>query len=113
MLIKKEHSHKKSNSDNCIVWEYDSKNENYNIATAFIDGRYPDEKRVVNLEIEEIYYVSSGSAIIHSEKGDFKIEQGDVYYFEKNEKFWLEANKLSLVVMCVPAFRLEQHKIVD
>lgn len=113
MLVKKTEAKKVSNSDKCTVWEYDTKTENFNIATAFIDGRFPDEKRVVNLELEEIYYVQSGSATIHSEKGEFQIEAGDVYLFEKGEKFWLDANKLALVVTCSPAFDSEQHKIVE
>lgn len=113
MLVKKENAKKVSNSDKCTVWEYDTQTKDFNLATAFIDGRFPDEKRVVNLELEEVYYVQSGSAIIHSEKGDFKIEKGDVYLFEKEEKFWVEANNLSLVVVCAPAFDPKQHKIVD
>jgi len=113
MLVKKADAKQISNSDKCTVWEYDTQTENFNVATAFIDERFPDEKRVVNLELEEIYYVCSGSAVIHSEKGDFEIKAGDVYRFEKGEKFWLDANKLSLVIACSPAFDSEQHKIVD
>ena len=113
MLVKKENAKQVSNSDKCTVWEYDTKTKNFNVATAFIDGRFPDERRVVNLELEEIYYVQSGSATIHSEKGEFVIVEGDVYLFDKGEKFWLDADKLSLVVTCSPAFDPEQHKIVD
>jgi len=115
MLVKKVDAKKVENSDKCTVWEYDTSatTKNFNVATAFIDGRFPDEKRVVNLELEEIYYVRSGSAVIHSEKGDFNIQKGDVYLFEKGEKFWLDADELSLVVTCAPAFDPEQHKIVD
>lgn len=113
MLVKKADAKKVENSDKCTVWEYDTKTENFNVATAYIDGRFPDEKRVVNLKLEEIYYVRSGSAVIHSEKGDFNIQKGDVYLFEKGEKFWLDANELSLVVTCSPAFDPAQHIIVD
>ena len=113
MLVKKIEAKEVSNSDKCTVWEYDTHTKNFNVATSFINGRFPDEKRVVNLELEEIYYVQFGSATIHSEKGDFKIEEGDIYLFEKGEKFWLEANKLSLVIACAPAFDPKQHKIVE
>lgn len=113
MLVKKAESKKVSNSDRCTVWEYDMDNENFNVATAYIDGRFPDEKRVVNLELEEIYYVQSGSATIHSEKGDFYIEEGDMYLFDKGERFYVDANNLQLVVACAPAFDPEQHRIVD
>ncbi len=113
MLVKKIEAKKVSNSDKCTVWQYDTQTKNFDVATAFIDGRFPDEKRVINLELEEIYYVQSGSAVVHSEKGEFKIETGDVYLFEKGEKFWLDADELSLVITCSPAFDPEQHKIVD
>ena len=91
MLIKKEETRKVSNSDKCRVWEYDGKTDKFNTATAYIDGRFPDEKRVVNLKLEETYYVISGSATIFSDKGVFKIKAGDVYIFEKGEKFYLQA----------------------
>lgn len=113
MLIKKSDSTKVSNSDKCTVWEYDMHNKNFNVATAYIDGRFPDEKRVVNLEVEEIYYVQSGSATIYSEKGEFHIEAGDMYLFDKGEKFYVDAHDLHLVVTCAPAFDPAQHKIVD
>jgi mannose-6-phosphate isomerase-like protein (cupin superfamily) len=113
MLVKKAEAKKVSNSEKCTVWEYDMHNQNFNVATAYIDGRFPDEGRVVNLEVEEIYYVQSGLASIHSEKGDCEIEAGDMYLFEKGEKFWVDAKELSLVVTCAPAFRPEQHKLVD
>jgi len=113
MLIKKEEAKKVTNSDNCTVWEYNGKTDKFNTATAYINGRFPDEKRVVNLELEETYYVLSGSATIYSEKGTFEIKAGDVYIFAKGEKFYLEANELRLVVFCVPAFDPKQHIIVE
>lgn len=114
MLVKKDEANKVANSDRCTVWEYPTTDTKaFNVATAQIDGRFPDERRVVNLELEEIYYVLSGSAMIHSEKGDFEITEGDVYKFDKGEKFYVVANDLRLVVTCAPAFDPEQHIIVD
>jgi hypothetical protein len=70
MLIKKAETKKVSNSDNCTVWEYDTQTEKFNVATAYLDGRFPDEKRVVNLKLEEVYFVQSGSAVIHTQGGE-------------------------------------------
>ncbi len=113
MLVKKDKAIKIQNSKDCTVWEYRVPSENLSFATTLINGRYPDKKRVTNLECEEIYYVISGSGIIHSDKGDFNIEEGDFYFFEKGEKYWVEGKKLFLALVNVPRWSLEQHKIID
>ncbi len=113
MLIKKSDSKKIKNSKNCTVWEYEYPSREFSLATALIKGRYPEEKRVVNLECEEIYYVLSGSGIVHSEKGDFEINKGDLYFFEKKEVYWVEGNNLFLVLVNVPKWTLDQHQIID
>ncbi|MFH1252898.1 MAG: cupin domain-containing protein [Candidatus Uhrbacteria bacterium] len=113
MLVKKINAVEIKNSKGCEVWEYNYPSKLFSFATAFINGRYPEVKRVVNLECEEIYYVLSGFGVIHSEKGNFEIKEGDLYFFEKSETYWIEGNKLSLVLVNVPKWLLEQHKIVD
>ncbi|MFH1889990.1 MAG: cupin domain-containing protein [Candidatus Kuenenbacteria bacterium] len=113
MLVKKSSATKIQNSKDCTVWEYDYPSKLFSFATAFIEGRYPEEKRTVNLECEEVYYALSGSGIIHSEKGDFEISEGDLYFFEKGEIYWTEGNKLLLVLVNAPKWSPEQHKIVD
>jgi len=101
------------NSKECAVWEYEYPSELFSFATARINGRYPEEKKVANLECEEIYYVISGSGIVHSEKGNFKIIEGDLYFFEKGEKYWVEGNNLYLALVNAPKWTPEQHKIVE
>ena len=113
MLIKKAEAKKLDNSESCTVWNYSFPSENLSYATALIDGRYPDQNRVTNLECEEVYYVISGSGIIHSEKGDFKLSEGDAYFFEKGEVYWVEGKKLFLALVNAPKFSPEQHKIVE
>lgn len=113
MLIKKNQSKKIENSKDCTVWEYESPSELFSFATALINGRYPEEKRSVNLGCEEIYYVLSGSGIVHSEFGDFKIEQGDLYFFKKGEKYWVEAQNLFLGLVNAPKWTPEQYKNID
>ena len=113
MLIKKSESKKVQNSKNCIVWEYKIPSKILTSATALINGRYPDKGRVTNLECEEIYYVVSGHGIVHSEFGDFEIEEGDVYHFKIKEKFWVEGKNLFLVLVNSPKWSSKQHKIID
>ena len=113
MLIKKSNALEKKNSEVCTVREYDYPSSLFSFATALIDGRYPEAKRVVNLECEEVYYVSEGSGVIHSEKGDFEITEGDLYFFEKGEIYWVEGVKLLLVLVNAPKWSPAQHKVVE
>ena len=113
MLIKKLEAKQINNSKTCKVWEYEFKNKNFSSAVALINGRYPEEKRVTNTKCEETYYVISGSGIIHSNKGDFKIREGDMYSFEKGEKYWVEGIDLHLALVNIPKWTEQQHKIVS
>jgi mannose-6-phosphate isomerase-like protein (cupin superfamily) len=87
MHIKKSQAKKIENSKKCTIWEYEFPSKDFSFATALINGRYPDDKYTCNLECQETYYVISGSGRVNSDKGSFKISQGDVYFFEKGEKF--------------------------
>ena len=113
MLIKKSQAKKKTNSEACSVWEYDFQSDNMSFATAYIDGRFPDKGRVANMGCEEIYYVLSGSGIIHSEFGDFNIEEGDLYHFKKGEKYWSEGKELKLVLVNAPKWSPEQMELTE
>ncbi|MHA1954620.1 MAG: cupin domain-containing protein [Candidatus Heimdallarchaeaceae archaeon] len=113
MLIKKSEAKKFENSKDCTVWEYNIPSKDFSYVTALIDGRYPEKKRVINLDCEEIYFVVSGSGIVHSEKGDFRINKGDVYFFEKSEVYWIEGSQLVLAIVNIPKWTPEQHKIVN
>jgi mannose-6-phosphate isomerase-like protein (cupin superfamily) len=113
MIVKKVQSKKIQNSKDCTVWEYAIPSKLFSFATTLINGRYPDKGRVTNLECEEIYYVVSGSGIVHSENGDFEIEKGDLYFFEKAEKYWVEGKNLLLVLVNAPPWFVEQHKNID
>ena len=113
MLVKKSESSEKKNSEDCTVWEYEYPSKEFSFATALIDGRYPEKKRCTNLDCEEIYYVISGSGVVHSEKGNFEVNEGDLYFFEKGEIYWVEGKKLLLVLVNAPKFTPEQHKIVN
>ncbi len=78
-------------------------------ATALMHGRYPASGTVFNMKCEQVYYVLSGSGIIHSEEGDFSIEEGDLYYFKKEEKYWIEGEQLKIALINSPAWKREQY----
>lgn len=113
MLIKKSDSKKFENSEQCTVWEYPFASSLFSFATALINGRYPEERRVCNKECEEIYYVVSGTGVVHSEKGDFELNPGDVYFFVKAEKYFVIGKDLKLALVNAPKWSEEQHEVVD
>jgi mannose-6-phosphate isomerase-like protein (cupin superfamily) len=110
MFVEKSQTKKVQNSKDCTVWEYEYPSNLFSFATALINGRYPSEGKVANLECEEIYYVISGAGIVHSEFGDFKIKEGDLYFFKKSERYWVEGKNLFLVLVNAPKWFPEQHK---
>jgi mannose-6-phosphate isomerase-like protein (cupin superfamily) len=113
MLIKQTKAKKIQNSKSCTVWNYEFLNKKISYATALINGRYPEKGKAVNLKCEQIYFVISGSGIIHSEKGNFKINKNDLYFFEAKEKYWIEGNELFVSLVNAPKWNLEQYKVVD
>lgn len=113
MLIKRDQTKKVDNSSTCTVWEYDYPSRNSSFGTSLINGRYPESGKVLNTECEELYFVISGSGTVHTPKGDFDIEQGDLYYFEANEPYWVEGNNLFITLFNSPKWSMEQHRVVE
>ena len=113
MLIKLEDSVKFANSKNCSVQEYKLQSKILSAATAIINGRYPNKGRSANLKCEQTYYVISGTGIVHSDKGDFEIRTGDLYFFEIKEKYWIEGKKLFIYMSNSPPWNPDQYKNVD
>lgn len=113
MLIKKENTSEYQHSPACTVWEYEFSNKNFSCARAYIDGRYPKTKKVMNLDCEETYFVISGSGTIHSQKSDIEINEGDIYVFDKEEVYRVEGKQLFLILTSIPKRTPEQHKTVE
>jgi mannose-6-phosphate isomerase-like protein (cupin superfamily) len=113
MIIKKNQAHKAENASTCTVWEYEYPSDSSSFGTALISGRYPEQGRVLNTECEEIYFVISGSGIVHTSKGDFEVNQGDLFFFEKNQPYWVDGEDLYIALFNTPKWRMDQHRIVD
>ncbi|MFH1412976.1 MAG: hypothetical protein ABIG10_03040 [bacterium] len=113
MLIKKSGAKRIDNSQQCTVWEYEYSSDNFSLATALINGRYPDEGKSSNEKCEQIYYAISGNGVIHSDKGNFEISAGDLYYFEIGEIYYVEGDNLLIALINSPKWTSDQYKHVD
>jgi len=113
MLIKKEQAIKKQNTEDCIVFEYEYPSTNSSFAISKIEGRYPEKGKSKNLECEQAYYVISGSGTIYSEKGNFEIEKGDLYYFTKEEAYHVIGKNLEVCILNSPKWNLEQYILIE
>ncbi len=113
MIIKKENSIKKQNSQSCTVWTYDFLSNKIDFATAKINGRYPEKGKALNTECDMIYYVISGKGTVYNALGEFELKQGDAFFFEKNKWYWVEGQDLFIAIPSAPAWTLDQYKEID
>ena len=112
MYIPKEKVRGFKHAPNCLVWQYELEDDKMSFAKVYIDGKYPKKGFVANSACKQLCYVTTGSCIIHSEKGDFKIGQSDVYYIDVNEKFWIDGQKVFLIFVNNPAWTATQYKFI-
>ena len=99
------------NSDLCIATEYDFGDKDIDIATAVINGRYPEDCYCVNTEVKEMIYVISGEGKIHKENEIISFKAGDAILIDKGEKYYWVAD-CKVAMACSPAWRPEQHKLI-
>lgn len=59
-IVRLEETQKFENSKLCIATEYRIGDKDIDIATAEINGKYPEEDYCVNTEVKEMIYVLSG-----------------------------------------------------
>jgi mannose-6-phosphate isomerase-like protein (cupin superfamily) len=113
MLIKKSQAEAKSGSASCTVWEYALSSASFGHATALIHGRYPERGSAANHECEQLYYVISGTGTIHSQKGDFTIEAGDVYFFDPRESYHVTGDQLFVAMTNSPPWTPDQYFVTE
>jgi mannose-6-phosphate isomerase-like protein (cupin superfamily) len=108
-LITQDKVVKKVVSPHCTVFEYPVPSSLMSVATAIINGRYPEQGKSKNTECEQYYYVISGHGVIHSDKGTFPISSKDCYFFQKNEAYYVEGKDLFVVLGNTPPWTLDQY----
>ena len=113
MLIKKDQAKMNVNSKSCLVKEYILNSDKYSIAEAFIDGRYPEDGKSVNKKVDQVFYVIKGGAEIEVGNKIFVIKSGDVLIIKKGLYYKLQAKKLKVLVLNVPAWSVKQYMITN
>ena len=79
MIIKKSESTKYPNSSKCTTYEYAHGDKDINISLAILDGRYPDEGRVMNTVCKEIVYIVGGKGKMEIDGRGFSVAPGRFY----------------------------------
>jgi mannose-6-phosphate isomerase-like protein (cupin superfamily) len=100
-------------SRECTVWEYQLGSSKVNGSVAEVNGRYPTKGWAVNEECDELVYVISGSGKILMPDKETDIQPGDTAIIEAGEKFAWQGDELAIFIPCMPAWRPEQHKVID
>jgi len=112
MLIKSENTKKFENSKSCKIYDYDFGWENISLFRTVIDGRYPETWIWMNRECSQIYYCIGGKGKILTEKWEFEIEVGDLYYFQVWEKYFVIWEWFEVLVINNPKFDKNQYDIL-
>jgi uncharacterized cupin superfamily protein len=102
----------KNNSPTCSVTEYALGHNMLDMAIATVSGRYPNERRVVNQECDELAYVFEGEGKLVLNNEEHKLSAGDVVLIEAGEIYFWEGD-MKLFMSCRPAWNKEQHQFVD
>ena len=108
MLITKNAAHKKENGNTCTVWEYDFKKQEVGFSCAQINGRYPATGRVVNMACDLIYFVVSGSCVIHIENQVIELKQHDAFFLERNKEYFVVGDQAMLTLVESPRWTFGQ-----
>ena len=108
----KDQAIEKNNSSTCSVTEYGLDHKMLDIAIATVSGRYPEERRVVNHECDELAYVFEGEGKLVLNHQEYKLSAGDVVLIEAGEKYFWQG-KMKLFLSCRPAWTKEQHQMTD
>ena len=111
-IISNDQALRRHNNKFCTVTEYDIQDKDLDFAIIKITGRYPEERRVINIECKEVAYVHEGQGTIEINGKGHALKAGDLVLVEAGEKFCWEGN-MTLFISCHHAFSLDQHHEVD
>jgi mannose-6-phosphate isomerase-like protein (cupin superfamily) len=107
--IRQADAQKHVNSPNCIVFEY-GQNTNSDIATARIDGRYPEKNFALSTESEMIIYVIDGQGAITTKESEVTLQPGDVVCVDKNEPYFYQGSNLYISMHSTPAWNSQHYR---
>lgn len=93
--------------------EYDLPFNRFSTGISQINGKYPQSGFDVDTKVEASWYVLSGSGEIYLAGEVYKVEEGDMIFVPKGEKFWIKGNNLKLVVTSSPPWEPSQHKHLE
>lgn len=94
------------------AYEYPLIDSSIHGAVVELNGRYPQEGRVVNEKCSEIGFVIKGSGKLVIEDNEVEFKEGDQLLIKPGEKYYWEA-KATMFMPCAPAWYPEQHNKVD
>ena len=112
-VIKKHDTVTSEDTDVSTFSDYPFPFKNASMGVSEIDGRYPEEGFDVDEKVEAAWYVASGNGTIWVEGETCVVEKGDMVHIMPDEKFWIEGDKLCLVVASSPVWTPEQHKHLE
>ena len=99
--------------DGSVFYEYKFDVKQVCIGVSEINGRYPESGFEVDEKVEGCWYVESGTGMIGIAEQEYAVEAGDAICVPVNEKFYIQGDKLRLVVASSPPWYVEQHKHID
>jgi mannose-6-phosphate isomerase-like protein (cupin superfamily) len=109
-FIKKEDAVRFENSPVCIATEYKfSGEEDMNIASITLDGRYPEKGHALNTVSKELVYIKSGQGMLATITRRVHLSTGDVVLIQPNEQYYFEGT-LELIISSSPTWHPEQYR---
>lgn len=112
-VIKKDESLRKENSSNCINNEYSFGDNDIDLCTSKITGRYPESGYCLNKISKELIYIVSGSGKIVFTDREVKYKKGDSILIYPNEKYFWDSKNSDVIITCTPAWSITQYEVVD
>ena len=112
-VIKNSDAFKKNNSDKCEVIEYSFNDKDIDLGVATIISRYPEKGYCVNLVSKELIYVLEGEGKLYLKDKTIDFSVGDSILIDKGEKYYWDSKYCKVVLICTPAFSVDQYIVVE
>lgn len=112
-IIKFNDAERGANSDECKTLEYSFGDNDIDLGVAIITGRYPEEGYCMNTESKELIYVIEGEGDLNLKNEIIHFSKDDAILIDKNEKYYWDTNYCKVSMSCTPAWKPEQHKLVE